>query len=374
LITALCAAAVGISACGSSSGSGSSTASTESTGSETATTAPSGSEGDEAKPKVKSVLHEYKLPPIPKPKKKYKVYNLTAHQEDAFAVSTAEAAESFGEEKGIEVITLDAGGYGNVSKQIQQIETAVSQGADAIWISTTDENAVIPALEEAQKAGVKVLNWWSRAAPVFKASATVTVKAEDYGFAMATALIENMGGEGDIYSILGGAGSSYERELKLGREKALKDFPNVDLVGEQVIPDFDPTKVQTLTENILTSNPEIKGIFTATTGMAVGVYTGSQAVGKGGEISTAGMIIQECPQLELLQEEKLPIILGAPSIYYAQLITAVTIRMLDGLSYEKLAYIPGNVYTAENIHEAPLDLEIEHHFIAECQSEIEEGA
>jgi protein TorT len=58
---------------------------------------------------------------------------------------------------GVNVSALTAGGYGNVERQNDQIETLVSRGVDGLLIGVVSFAALTPTLEEAAKKGVKVL-------------------------------------------------------------------------------------------------------------------------------------------------------------------------------------------------------------------------
>ena len=311
-------------------------------------------------------IHDYPIPAVTKPSKPYKVVLLQAHRSDAFAISAAQAVKEMGTANGVDVIVNDAGGYQNVPKQIDQIEAAVLEKPDALIVWTTDPTAVVPALKKAEAAGIKVVGFVQP--PAMKTTLAVTGDFKLDGETMATSLFEKMGGKGKAMVILGGAGSAYQAALKAGWTKALAKYPDIDVVADQTIPDFDPSKVQSAVENQLVRNPDLGGVMTTTTAMAASASDALASGGQAGKAFAVGQILGDCDQIKLLQEGRLAIVLGVPAVYYGQLVMANTISALEGKPVDELTVVPGNVYTPENIDEAPLDLEIAPQFRKGCST------
>jgi ABC-type sugar transport system substrate-binding protein len=309
-------------------------------------------------------INDYTLPKVAKPSKRYKVVLLQAHRSDAFAISSAWAVEQAGRQDGVEVIVNDAGGYQNVSKQIDQIEAAILEKPDALIIWSTDPTAISPALEKAKAAGIKVVGYVQP--PTAKTEFTVNGDFALDGQTMARSLFTKMGGKGKAMVILGGAGSAYQAALKKGWDTALADFPGIDVVADQTIPDFDPSKVQSAVENQLVRNPDLGGVMTTTTAMAASASDALTAGGRAGKAFAVGQILGDCSQIRLLKQDRLSIVLGVPAVYYGRLVMANTIDMLEGGHPKKATVVPGNVYTPANIDEAPLDLEIAPQFLKGC--------
>jgi ABC-type sugar transport system substrate-binding protein len=311
-------------------------------------------------------LHDYTLPEVTKPSTSYDVVLLQAHRSDAFAISAAEAVEEFGRENGLNVTVNDAGGYQNVPKQIDQIEAAILQKPDAIIMWATDPTAVVPALKKAEAAGIKVIGFTQP--PDMPVPVTVTGDFTLDGETMASSLFTKMGGKGKAMLILGGAGSAYQAALQQGWENALKDFPDIEVVATQTIPDFDPSKVQSAVENELVRTPDLAGVMSSTTAMAAAASDALAAAGRGDEAFAVGQILGDCDQIRLLQEGRLAIVLGVPAVFYGRLVTANTIKLLEGEDVDETTVIPGNVYTPANIDQAPLELEIGPQFRKGCST------
>ena len=196
------------------------------------------------------------------------------------------------------MIVNDAGGYQNVPKQIDQIEAAILQKPDALLLWSTDPTAVVPAVEKAKAAGIKLVGFVQP--PDTPAEFTVTGDFTLDGETMATSLFEKMGGSGKAMVILGGAGSAYQAALKKGWDTALTSYPDIEVVADETIPDFDPSKVQSAVENQLVRNPDLAGVMTTTTAMAA---SASDALASAG---LAGKAVRRRPDPRRLRSDPAP--------------------------------------------------------------------
>lgn len=355
-----------VAGCGGSGGSSSTSAQGGSTAQATGDQATVTSQGNTKDPGVIND-RSAELGAVPKPKRPYRIFLLQAHRDDPFSVSTTKAAEQFGKQHGVRVTVKAAAAYNDVQGQIAQIEAAITQKPDAILIWATDPQGIVPALKRAEAAGITVINW------VIPSALPVPTVGSDYvkdGYVMANALFQKMGGSGEFVSILGGASSSYAADLHKGMEKAKAQYPDVKLVEDATIKDFDQAAVQSKVENYLLGHPDLKGVFTTTSLMAIGAYQAAQAAGKAGDVITVGELIQDCAPIELMKAGKLPIIVGSPAVFLSDLGIATAIRALNGEDIPDKQVPANNVYTPQNIDRAAssgaLDEEVDHSFIDAC--------
>lgn len=342
-------------ACGTADGSGGS----DDGGNDSATG------GDQDAVASVGVLNDYPLPEVAAPSKKYSVFVVQAHQTDAFAQSAASSIKEYGEELGVEVTVVDAGGYTEVQKQISQIQAATAQSPDAIVVWSTDPTAVVPALQEAQKEGAKIFGWVqppNMDGLVSTVSANYVQDAEAY----STALFDYIGGKGEVMAAFGACASQYYADLRAGMGNALKNYPDIELVADECTPDFDPAKTEELVTNTLTSHPDLRGVVTSLVQQAVAARTAAQTAGAGDQVVAVGEALADCGQIDLLKQGDLPIIAGMPAVYYGQLMLATVVQSLEGEDVPAEQIIPINIYTADNIDEAPLELELAAEFRKGC--------
>ena len=289
---------------------------------------------------------QYEEPVFEDAKEPYEVVVLAAHRADAWAQSSTTEVEEYGQAHGLNVTVQDAGGYANVEDQLGQLEAAIVKGVDAIIFWSTDPTAVAPTIDRARAEGIKVVGWAQP--PDTEVDLVVSGDFSIDGESMATALFDQIGGAGDVLAIWGGAGSAYAAALSEGANRALINYPDVNL-NEQTIPDFDPAKVQTTVENELARNPDLKGVMTSIAVMAGGAADAIDAAGKTGEVLTTAGLIGSKENVDDVQSGRITIMVGVPSVYYARKVVADTITMLNGDAYDNETIIEGSTFTADNI-------------------------
>lgn len=297
--------------------------------------------------KLPSGLVDYQLSTFFGPcKKTYTVYEFQAHRADAWAQSTAKEVSVYGASHCLKVINQDAGGYQFVSKQLDQLDAAIATKPDAIILWTTDPTAVAGAVDKARAKGIKVIGF--AAPPNTKTDAVVSGDWHIDGGLMVDAIAKKIGDKGDVLAIWGGAGGSYQTFLAAGANKAAKAHPNVHLTTK-TIPDFDPAKVQTLVEDELTRNPNLKGVITSIAVMASGAADAIEAAGAKDKVFTVSGLIGSKANIADIKTGRIGFMVGVPSVFYAREVVIVTANLLNGKPYPQKTIIPGQVFTTDDI-------------------------
>lgn len=265
----------------------------------------------------------------------------------------------------MEVDPYDAGGYSQIDKQISQIQTAIATQPDILIVWATDPNAVVPALNQAASQGIKVINWVQ--APNFPdAASTIATDFVQDSYNLTKAIGTMAGEEGKLVTAFGGCGGQYQRDLQAGADKAVGEMPGMSIAVKECPPDFDPSKVQSIVENALVANPDIKGVLTSVVSQSVGAVNSIRASGAGGEVLVGSGILTSCKDVELIKSGQVPVVTGVPSAYMGELGAAVAIKVLKGEEVEKEYTVPGNIYTAQNIAEADLTTDLTPQFLEGC--------
>jgi ribose transport system substrate-binding protein len=343
------------SACGSDD-----KASSSSSGSEEKAAAP------ESAPEI-GVLESTEVPEV-EAKSRYKIALLAAHQADAWAISAAQAAKDYAEAHGVDLTIQDAGGYTEVQKQISQIQAAIAQKPDLIMIWATDPDAITPTLKEADKAGIKVLNF------VVPATFKAPVVTSDYvaqAERMGDALAKSMGEKGKVISVIGGAGGYYASSLHQGLENALKKYPDIEWAKDVQIPDFDQAKTQQTVENWLTGNPDTTGVFVTTGLMGVGAAQAVRAAGlEDDQVKIVGSLLTDCAVLDMIREGRFSLLLGDPPVIHGELGVSTAISMLNGDEVPDAQFPKNSIFTPDNVDQAAeeglLTKEVSEKFLSDC--------
>ncbi len=169
-----------------------------------------------------------------------------------------------------------------IMKQIDIIEDFVTMKVDAIVMAACDENALIEVVARATEAGIPVVTFDSG----IKSDTPISLVATDNvagAKAAAQKLAELIGEKGEVGLIpfVKGAATSEMREQ--GFKDGLKDYPNIKLVSTRYS-ESDATKGMNVTQDMLTANPNVVGIFAANEGGAIGAAQAIRTDGRVGEV------------------------------------------------------------------------------------------
>lgn len=177
-----------------------------------------------------------------------------------------------GKELGVKVTVEAPDTETNMEQQIKLIENAVTKGADVLAISVLDTKAMVPAIEQAATAGVKIITFNS----MVDSDLPLTHVATDNwaaGELAGKALGEILGGTGK-YAVLGAVqGVKNNRDRSDGAVAYIKEhYPDMELITIRYT-DNDLNNALAITSDIITSNPDIKGFFSnnETTTIAVSI-------------------------------------------------------------------------------------------------------
>ncbi len=221
------------------------------------------------------------------------------------------------EKYGMEVIDLNAGGFGNVDAQTNQVENLIQRGVDAIIIGATSGEGMVPAVERAIDAGIPVFGVGSQ-----PRSDRVTTKvfADDYGMGelQARCLGEAIGGSGEVAMMSGPAGNNWSMDRAQGfRDTMAEMYPDVEIVAEQWT-DISRPKATELMETWIQRFPDLAGLYTANDDLAAGAIGAMVSAGVAGQVKVSssnptdigieymkeGYIVCEAVQQTVMQGQK----------------------------------------------------------------------
>ena len=168
--------------------------------------------------------------------------------------------------------------------QVEFINTVVQQQYDALVISAADADAVIPALTDAQAAGVVVVTYDADVSdPAARSAMIKPTTPELIGQAQVQWIDKAIGPDGGEIAILSAAATAENQNAWIGfMKEELKNYPQLKLV-DVVYGDDDAAKSTEKTAALLQSHPDLKGIISPTTvGIAAAAkyISGSEYKGK----------------------------------------------------------------------------------------------
>lgn len=179
------------------------------------------------------------------------------------ANSITEAAEADGNSTVIVNAEQDS------AKQIQIIEDFITQGVDAVFLNPVDRDAITPALELLNEAGIPIINFDSSVANLDMVDAYVATDNVQAGVLCAEAMMKDFPDGGEIAILNYPANSAC-----LDREQGFLD--TIEGHEFDVVATFDAEgtveKGQEITSDILQAHPDLKAIFSINDQAGMGAY------------------------------------------------------------------------------------------------------
>lgn len=191
------------------------------------------------------------------------------------------------EDNGDKYISADA--QGSASKQLTDIESLMSQGADVLLIVPWDSEAILPAVEKAAAEGVPMIAYDVQIE--HPSVLYMTFDNVGVGRLMAQELLK-VKDSGNFAIIKGDPGDPNATFLYNGMMEVLKaniDAGKIKIVGEASSDGWKPENAQKNMEQILTANDnKVDAVLSENDGMAGGVVAALQAQGLAGTVPVTG--------------------------------------------------------------------------------------
>lgn len=184
-----------------------------------------------------------------------------------------EGVEDKAEENGTTVRTVDA--QDDTATQINGIDDLIQQGVDVLLINPVDSDAITPAIESANAAGIPVITL-DRSS---EGGEVVTLIASDNvqgGEMAAEHIVELVGENAKVVQLEGTPGASAANERGEGFNNVANE--KLDIVDSQSA-NFSRSEGLTVMENLLQSNSDIDAVFAQNDEMALGAIEAIEAAG-----------------------------------------------------------------------------------------------
>jgi ribose transport system substrate-binding protein len=166
----------------------------------------------------------------------------------------------------------------DVEGQIRIIEAAISSNPAAIAVAPSQADQVQPVLQRAIDAGIPVVLIDTDIPGFTTKSAFVGTDNQLGGQQAGEFIAEQLGGSGNVAIIRGAAGDPVHNLREEGA-KAAMEAAGVTVVATQPA-NSDRAQGQSVAENLLTANPDLKAIYATNDEMALGAAQAAQAAGR----------------------------------------------------------------------------------------------
>lgn len=156
-----------------------------------------------------------------------------------------------------ELIVTEADG--SVEKQIADIEDLITKKVDAILITAINPDALVPVVDKAMEAGIVVVDF-DNLIDTDNITANILVDQKEFGKVQATWLVNAIGGKGEIIAFNGINGTQISADRFEGAKSVLDQYPDIKIV-DTVYAEWDYAKAKTAMESLMTTYPDIAGVW-----------------------------------------------------------------------------------------------------------------
>ncbi len=193
-----------------------------------------------------------------------------------------------------EMQVLDSGGS-NDTEINNMKQFAAKANGNAIAYADPNESAICTSLVEAMaESGGYIGTAWNReeedSVEDYNPNWVIHTSPDNVvnGKAVAEALFESMGGEGQIFVLEGMLGNTASIDRVKGLEEALEEYPGIEVVAQDTA-NWATAEALTLTETWLNQYPDVKGIWCANDNMATGAMQALENAGLLGQVGVTGI-------------------------------------------------------------------------------------
>ena len=182
---------------------------------------------------------------------------------DEFQTETQKAIEGLFGEMGYKVVSLDA--QNQPDRQLNQLEDVIQLKPDAIIMNAVDFDSIVPGIEKARAAGIKILNYdrQIRTTPFELTSVAGTVEIGNIAAGEAVRLLTERHGaaKGTVLQVLGDPGDNYTLDIQKGFEERMQaEAPEVEIITKAAA-QWEASNAGDIVQDQMLVNPNIDLIF-----------------------------------------------------------------------------------------------------------------
>lgn len=246
----------------------------------------------------------------------------------------------------VELTVVDAGG--DAAKQLQQVETFISQKVDAIIMQPQEQEACSPAIDKAKAAGIPIIN--CNSLTITEPDAYVGSNDSESAEIAMTYIAKQLGGKGNVLMMHGHPGQTAEVKRTEGAMDILAQNPDMTLLDEQTA-DWDRAEAMTLMENwIQAYGDQINAVFCQNDEMALGALNALVQAGKKDNVLVVGVDAID-DALQSVKDGKMDATVYQDCKGQAEGAIEAAYNLAKGESVEKEILIPFILVTTENVDE-----------------------
>lgn len=259
-----------------------------------------------------------------------------------FFVTLRDGAQKATDAAGAKLIVVDA--QDDSAKMTAGIEDLINKKVSAILVNPTDSDAVVPAIQKANEAGIPVFTV-DRGANGGTVVAHIASDNVAGGKMAAEFLCKAINGQGNVVELQGIAGTSAARDRGQGfNDYMAANCKDAKIVAQQTA-NFNRDDGLTVFENILQAQPDIAGVFAHNDEMVLGAIQAAEAANRTGIVFVGFDAIDDAVQA--VKDGKLAATVAQQPAEIGRLAVETALKSLNGEKVEASIPVPLTLVTQE---------------------------
>ncbi|MFP7707264.1 autoinducer 2 ABC transporter substrate-binding protein [Trueperella sp. LYQ141] len=173
--------------------------------------------------------------------------------------------------------------------QADVVRSLIQQNVSALMAAPNDPDSLAPLLKEAQDGGIRVGTSDTDAPNSVREVFVSQASPEGIGDGLIDQMAKSINNEGKIAIVsCGQTAANLNTWIDIIKKKVDKDYPKISIV-DVVYADEDQARAVTMAKNLMSANPDLKGLIGPCTTAAPGVAQAVEEAGKIGQVQTVGV-------------------------------------------------------------------------------------
>ncbi len=170
-------------------------------------------------------------------------------------------------------------GNGDLATEVAVIQQFIAQEKDAIIVTPSDVEGIVPAVLQANEAGIPVFAANNRIGESAEVVSFIGANDVEFGKRQGEMLVDAVGEEAKVGLVLGALGTSAQLLREQGLTEYLADYPGVEIIEKQTA-NWADAEALALTQDWLSKYGE--GEIDAIVGQGPEIVAGAQGAAQGG--------------------------------------------------------------------------------------------
>ncbi|WP_138472668.1 substrate-binding domain-containing protein [Poseidonocella sp. HB161398] len=264
------------------------------------------------------------------------------NQQALFFNEMNRGAQEAAEKAGVKLVIFNANN--DSAAQNSAIETYIQEGVDGLAVVAIDVNGIMPAVEQADAAGIPVVAI-DAILPEGPQKAQIGVDNAKAGADLAAYYNEHMEGASKL-GIVGALNSYIQNVRKDGFEEAL-DAGNVTVAGT-----VDGQNIQDVAlgaaENLITANPDLTSIYATGEPALMGAIAAVSSQGKQSDVAIYGWDLT-AQAIDAIDEGYLKAVIQQDPAGMGAAAVDALVALSEGGEVESEISVPVTIVTQENV-------------------------